>query len=84
MQADNELGKVLMRAFILRRTELIARGIGDLVLVGSNHSVGTLRIREFISRDGARSPYFLETSIPHVFAVGDVKAGNLKCYSGSW
>ena len=26
----------------------------------------------------ARSPYFLETSIPAVFAVGDVRAGNLK------
>ncbi len=26
----------------------------------------------------ARSPYFLETSMPAVFAVGDVRAGNLK------
>jgi thioredoxin reductase (NADPH) len=26
----------------------------------------------------ARSPYFLETSVPAVFAVGDVRAGNLK------
>jgi thioredoxin reductase (NADPH) len=26
----------------------------------------------------ARSPYFLETSMPKVFAVGDVRAGNIK------
>ncbi len=26
----------------------------------------------------ARSPYFLETSIPYVFAVGDARAGNLR------
>jgi thioredoxin reductase (NADPH) len=55
VQADNELGEVLMRAFILRRAELIARGIGDLVLVGSSHSAGTLRIREFLTRNG--QPY---------------------------
>ena len=29
-----------MRAFILRRVELVAHGIGDAVLVGSAHSVG--------------------------------------------
>jgi thioredoxin reductase (NADPH) len=26
----------------------------------------------------ARAPYLLETSLPHVFAVGDVRAGNVK------
>src|SRR5438093_12338349 len=41
-----------MRAFILRRVELIARGIGDAVLVGSSHSSGTLRIKEFLTRNG--------------------------------
>jgi thioredoxin reductase (NADPH) len=55
VQADSELGEVLMRAFILRRVDLIARGIGDLVLVGSSHSAGTLRIREFLTRNG--QPY---------------------------
>ena len=52
VQADSELGEVLMRAFILRRVELIARDVGDLVLVGSSHSAATLRIREFLSRNG--------------------------------
>ena len=41
-----------MRAFILRRVELIASGIGDVVLIGSVHSRGTLRIREFLTRNG--------------------------------
>jgi thioredoxin reductase (NADPH) len=41
-----------MRAFILRRVELITRGIGDVVLIGSSHSAGTLRLREFLTRHG--------------------------------
>jgi thioredoxin reductase (NADPH) len=52
VQTDSELSEILMRAFILRRVELIARGIGDVVLVGSMHSPGTLRIKEFLSRNG--------------------------------
>ena len=52
VQADSELSEVFMRAFILRRVDLIARGIGDVVLVGSSHSAGTLRLREFLSRNG--------------------------------
>jgi thioredoxin reductase (NADPH) len=44
-----------MRAFILRRVELFNRGLGDVVLVGSSHSAGTLRIKEFLSRNG--NPY---------------------------
>ena len=52
VQADSELSDVLMRAYILRRMELIARGFGDVVLVGSNHCSGTLRVREFLTRNG--------------------------------
>jgi thioredoxin reductase (NADPH) len=51
VQADGELSEILMRAFILRRVELIAQGIGDVVLVGSSHSEGTLRIKEFLTRN---------------------------------
>jgi thioredoxin reductase (NADPH) len=50
IQTDAELGEILTRAFILRRVELIAAGIGDVVLVGSTHSAGTLRINEFLMR----------------------------------
>jgi thioredoxin reductase (NADPH) len=52
VQTDAELGEVLMRAFILRRVELVAAGVGDIVLVGSIHSAGTLRIKEFLMRNG--------------------------------
>lgn len=52
VQTDSELSDILMRAFILRRVELIAHGLGDVVLVGSNHCAGTLRIKEFLTRNG--------------------------------
>jgi thioredoxin reductase (NADPH) len=52
IQTDAELGEILTRAFILRRVELIAAGVGDIVLVGSTHSSGTLRIKEFLMRNG--------------------------------
>jgi thioredoxin reductase (NADPH) len=51
VQTDAELSDVLMRAFVLRRVELIARGLGDAVLLGSNHCAGTLRIKEFLTRN---------------------------------
>ena len=52
VQSDSELGQILMRAFILRRVELVAAGVGDVVLIGSTHSAGTLRIKEFLMRNG--------------------------------
>src|SRR5881396_3607401 len=51
VQTDSELSEIIMRAFILRRVELIARGYGDVVLLGSTHSPGTLRIKEFLTRN---------------------------------
>jgi thioredoxin reductase (NADPH) len=52
VQLDTELSEILMRAFLMRRAALIAGGFGDVVLVGSNHSSDTLRIKEFLSRNG--------------------------------
>ncbi|MBV9928043.1 MAG: FAD-dependent oxidoreductase [Acidobacteria bacterium] len=52
VQTDSELSDILMRAFILRRVELIVKGFGDVVLVGSNHNAATLRIKEFLTRNG--------------------------------
>ncbi len=52
VQSDAELGDIFMRAFILRRIELITHGWGDAVVLGSSNSAGTLRIREFLSRNG--------------------------------
>lgn len=52
IQTDADLSGILMRAFILRRVELMSSGSGDVVLVGSSHSSGTLRLKEFLSRNG--------------------------------
>src|SRR5687768_8954910 len=51
VQTDSEISEVLMRAFILRRVELIAQGIGDAILIGSTHCSGTLRVKEFLTRN---------------------------------
>jgi thioredoxin reductase (NADPH) len=47
VQTDAELSDILMRAFILRRVELIAAGVGDIVLIGSTHSAGTFGSKSF-------------------------------------
>jgi thioredoxin reductase (NADPH) len=52
IQTDAELSAILMRAFILRRLELIAHDLGDVVVIGSGHSAGTLRVKEFLTRNG--------------------------------
>jgi thioredoxin reductase (NADPH) len=52
IQTDAELSAILMRAFILRRAELIAGGYGAVIIVGSAHSAGTLRVKEFLTRNG--------------------------------
>lgn len=52
VQTDVELSEILMRAFIMRRLALIAHGKGDVALVGSAHCSGTLRIKEFLTRNG--------------------------------
>ena len=52
IQTDAELSEILMRAFILRRLELIARHLGDVVVIGSRHCAGTLRVKEFLVRNG--------------------------------
>jgi thioredoxin reductase (NADPH) len=57
VQTDSELSDIFMRAFILRRVELISHGMGDVVLIGSSFCSETLRIKEFLTRNG--HPYAL-------------------------
>jgi len=52
VQTDAGLSEIIMRAFILRRVALVTRGLGDAVLVGSTHCAGTMRIKEFLTRNG--------------------------------
>jgi thioredoxin reductase (NADPH) len=49
---DAELSEIIMRAFILRRLALITNQLGNLILMGSRHSAATLRLREFLGRNG--------------------------------
>ncbi|MFZ0736031.1 MAG: FAD-dependent oxidoreductase [Candidatus Acidiferrales bacterium] len=48
---DAELSEIFMRAFILRRLELVNAGQGNIILMGSRHSANTLRLREFLTRN---------------------------------
>ena len=52
IQTDSELSDIFLRAFILRRLQLIDQGFGDVLLLGSNHCQGSLHIREFLTRNG--------------------------------
>jgi len=52
VQTDAEIGEIVMRAYIYRRVELAAQGVGDVVLIGSVHSHDSLRIKEFLTRNG--------------------------------
>src|SRR5258708_23222433 len=45
VKTDSALSDIFLRAFILRRLELIAQGVGDVVLIGSSHSLDTFRIK---------------------------------------
>ena len=73
VQTDSELSEILMRAFILRRAELIEQHVGDVVLVGSNHSAGTLRIKEFLTRNGYPYTYVdLDPHDSHGFDAADI------------
>jgi len=49
---DAELSEIIMRAFILRRLALITNHLGNVILMGSSHSAATLRLREFLGRNG--------------------------------
>jgi len=53
VQTHSQLSDIFLRPFILRRLELIARDIGDIVLIGSNHSLDTFRIKGFLTRKEA-------------------------------
>jgi thioredoxin reductase (NADPH) len=52
VRTDAAVSEILMRAFIYRRMELASQGIGDVALVGSMYCAGTLRIKEFLTRNG--------------------------------
>jgi thioredoxin reductase (NADPH) len=54
---DAELSDIFMRAFIQRRLALIAGAMGNVIILGSRHSANTLRLREFLTRNGHPHAY---------------------------
>jgi len=54
---DAELSDIFMRAFIQRRLALVAGGMGNVIILGSRHSANTLRLREFLTRNGHPHAY---------------------------
>jgi thioredoxin reductase (NADPH) len=51
VQTDSELSELFMRAFILRRVALMTSQFSDVILLGSTHSAGTLRLQQFLTRN---------------------------------
>jgi thioredoxin reductase (NADPH) len=51
VQTDSELSELFMRAYILRRVALMTSQSGDVILLGSTHSAGTLRLQQFLTRN---------------------------------
>src|SRR5580698_9960269 len=71
MQSDAIIGELFLRMFVLRRTYLIANSVGDAILIGSNHSSDTLRLRAFLSRNGHPHTYLDVERDPDIQAVLD-------------
>ncbi|MBB3348313.1 cyclic nucleotide-binding domain-containing thioredoxin-disulfide reductase [Sphingomonas sp. BK069] len=57
VSTEADVGEIVMRAFILRRMELIATGHAAVTIVGSAGTAETHRVREFLSRNA--HPYRL-------------------------
>jgi thioredoxin reductase (NADPH) len=71
VQTDSELSEIILRAFILRRVGLITEGLGDVVLVGSIHCSGTLRVKQFLTRNSHPYSYIDLDRDPEVQALLD-------------
>ena len=55
---EAELSETIMRAFILRRVAFIEDQAGGVILIGAQDSEHTLRLREFMARNGQPVAYF--------------------------
>jgi len=80
VQTDAELSELLMRAFILRRVALIAQQHSDVVLIGSVHSAATLRVQQFLTRNGFPYVYLdveHDPSVESLLHRFDVQVGEI-------
>lgn len=51
LRTDSELGDIFLLAFMSRRLALVERGVGEIILVGSNYSNDAFRIKDFLTRN---------------------------------
>jgi len=52
VQTDPELSEIFLGAFLRRRAVLIAQSLGNILVIGSSYCAATLRLKEFLSRNG--------------------------------
>ena len=52
VSSEQDIGEIIMRAFILRRVGLIRHVQGGIVLIGPGHTGDTLRLQRFLTRNG--------------------------------
>ena len=74
LSSEPDIAEILMRAFILRRVGYILHGTAGVELAGPGHSGDTLRIQQFMRRNGC--PYRLLDTESDADA-----AGFLSCFS---
>jgi|SRR5579862_1343947 len=80
VQGDEEIGEIVMRAFILRRAGLVKGEVGDVVLIGSAHSADTWRLKEFLLRNGHPYSYLeleRDAESEHLMTTFHVDAGDI-------
>ena len=71
---EPDIGEIIMRAFILRRVGLIRHPLGGVVLIGPGRGGDTLRLEQFMTRNG----------YPHQLLDTDVDpdaGGFLECFN---
>jgi thioredoxin reductase (NADPH) len=71
MQTDPAIGETFLTVFILRRVYLIAHSVGDAILIGSNLSSDSLRLRAFLARNGHPHTYIDVEREPDIQSVLD-------------
>ena len=71
LQADSEIGDLLLRAFILRRMGLIEAGAGDAIMLGSHFSADTERLQSFLVQNAHPYRYVDVDRDPDVQALLD-------------
>ena len=69
--AEAELGERLMRALILRRTQMLQDGVGGPVIVGRSENPNVIRLEGFLARNGTPRMHLDPETDPEAKALID-------------